>query len=126
MKKLLISVVAVAFVAMMIANVYANCEPPPCPPPPCETPGFSPGFWKHNFRVYLGLTNGKYSAFEGGELDGVKVTADMLEDFADIVEVTLEEAYAAVSAKGGPPNNMIRADMANAFNDAAGYGPFED
>jgi len=93
-------------------------------PPRC--PGFTPGFWKHNIGVYLGLRHGSYSAFEGGPLDGVKVTGPMLEELAGIVGVSLEDAYDAVNAKGGPPNNMIRADMANAFNAAAGYGPFED
>jgi hypothetical protein len=89
-------------------------------------PGFTPGFWKHNIGVALGYNPGKYSAFEGGPLDGVKVTEAKLLELAGIVGVSLEEAYAAVNAKGGPPNNMIRADMANAFNAAAGYGPFED
>ena len=89
-------------------------------------PGFTPGFWKHNIGVALGINPGSYSAFEGGPLDGVKVTEEKLLELAGIVGVSLEEAYAAVSAEGGPPNNMIRADMANAFNDAAGYGDYVD
>ncbi len=89
-------------------------------------PGFTPGFWKHNLGVALGYNPGKYSAFTGGPLDGVKVTESKLLELAGIVGVTLEQAYAAVNAKGGPPNNQIRADMANAFNAAAGYGDFMD
>jgi hypothetical protein len=85
-------------------------------------PGYTPGFWKHNIGVALGYNRGKYSAFN----DGTKLTLAMLQGYAADVGVTLEQAYAAVNAKGGPPNNMIRADMANAFNAAAGYGPFED
>jgi hypothetical protein len=91
-----------------------------------QCPGFTPGFWKHNIGVALGYNPGKYSAFKDGPLDGVKVTEAKLLELAGIVGVSLEEAYNAVNAKGGPPNNMIRADMANAFNAAAGYGPFED
>jgi hypothetical protein len=90
--------------------------------PPRE-PGYTPGFWKHNIGVAIGENRGKYSAFED---TGIKVTEAMLIGFAADVGVSLPEAYAALTAKGGPPNNMIRADMANAFNDAAGYGPFED
>jgi hypothetical protein len=51
----------------------------------------------------------------------------MLQGYAATVGVTLEEAYAAVSAKGNTEGQaQIRADMANAFNAAAGYGPFVD
>jgi len=88
-----------------------------------RVPGYTPGFWKHNIGVALGENRGKYSAFED---TGIKVTEAMLIGFAADVGVTLPEAYAALTAKGGPPNNEIRADMANAFNEAAGYGPFED
>ncbi len=84
-------------------------------------PGYTPGFWKHNIGVYLGENPGKYSAFR----DGTKLTAAMLEGYAAIVGVSLEEAYEDLSARG-PGMNMVRADMANAFNAAAGYGPFQD
>jgi len=89
--------------------------------PPC--PGFTPGFWKHNIGVALGYNKGDYSAFR----DGTKLTLAMLQGYAVTVGVTLEEAYAAVSAKGNTAGEaQIRADMANAFNAAAGYGPFVD
>jgi len=85
--------------------------------------GYTPGFWKHNIGVALGYNRGSYSAFR----DGTKLTAAMLAGYAATVEVTLEEAYAAVSAKGNREGQaQIRADMANAFNAAAGYGPFVD
>jgi len=90
-------------------------------PPP--SPGYTPGFWKHNIGVALGYNRGDYSAFS----DGTKLTAEMLAGYAATVGVTLEEAYAAVSAKGNTEGQaQIRADMANAFNAAAGYGPFVD
>ena len=89
---------------------------------PLET-GYTPGFWKHNIGVALGYNKGHYSAFR----DGTKLTAAMLQGYAAIVGVTLQEAYAAVSAKGNTEGQaQIRADMANAFNAAAGYGPFVD
>jgi hypothetical protein len=89
---------------------------------PLET-GYTPGFWKHNIGVALGYNNGHYSAFR----DGTKLTAAMLQGYAAIVGVTLQEAYTAVSAKGNTEGQaQIRADMANAFNAAAGYGPFVD
>jgi len=53
------------------------------------------------------------------------VEAKLLE-LAEIIGVSLQEAYDAVSAKGGPPRNMIRTDMVNAFNNAAGYSDYVD
>lgn len=87
---------------------------------PLET-GYTPGFWKHNIGVALGYNNGAYSAFR----DGTKLTAAMLQTYAATVGVTLQEAYAALTAKG-PHMDTVRANMANAFNAAAGYGPFID
>lgn len=84
-------------------------------------PGYTPGFWKHNIGVYLGENRGAYSAFS----DGTKLTATMLEGYASSAGVSLQEAYDALTAKG-PGMNTVRADMANAFNAAAGYGPFVD
>jgi hypothetical protein len=83
--------------------------------------GYTPGFWKHNIGVALGYNPGAYSAFR----DGTKLTAAMLQGYAATVGVTLKEAYRALTAKG-PHMDMVRADMANAFNAAAGYGPFVD
>jgi hypothetical protein len=86
-------------------------------------PGYTPGFWKHNIGVALGYNRGEYSAFR----DGTKLTAAMLAGYATTVGVTLEEAYAAVSAKGNTEGQaQIRADIANAFNAVAGYDPFVD
>jgi hypothetical protein len=84
-------------------------------------PGYTPGFWKHNIGVALGYNPGNYSAFR----DGTKLTEAMLQGYATTIGVTLQEAYDALTAKG-PGMDMVRADMANAFNAAAGYGPFED
>ncbi len=89
---------------------------------PMLEPGYTPGFWKHNIGVALGYNPGAYSAFR----NGAKLTYTMLQGYAATVGVTLEEAYAALTARRIPGANVIRADMANAFNSAAGYGPFED
>jgi hypothetical protein len=89
---------------------------------PEGAPGFTPGFWKHNIGVALGINPGHYSAFGGGPLDGVKLTSSMLEGYAATVGVTLQEAYDALNTKGQPASTRI--NMANAFNAAAGYGPF--
>jgi hypothetical protein len=104
---------------LLIPGVSAVCDPTP-PPPPCGT-GYTPGFWKHNIGVYLEENPGKYSAFD----DGTKLTDAMIEAYDAIVPGTLEDAYAALRARG-KGSSIIRADMANAFNAAAGFGPFED
>jgi hypothetical protein len=84
-----------------------------------EMPGYTPGFWKHNIGVYLDYNNGSYSAFR----DGTKLTGAMLESYAAIVGVSLQDAYDALSANGRGMDT-VRRDMANAFNAAAGYGPY--
>jgi hypothetical protein len=93
------------------------------PPEEEKAPGFTPGFWKHNIEVRLGLTNGKYSAFEGGPLDGVKLTDQLMDDYLAIIDngLTFEQALANLNLKGWDP---LRTDTANAFNAAAGYGPY--
>ncbi len=88
---------------------------------PILEPGYTPGFWKHNIGVALGFNPGKFSAFS----DGTKLTAGMLQGYAATVGVTLQEAYDALTARG-PGRDVVRTEMANDFNAAAGYGPFED
>jgi hypothetical protein len=90
--------------------------------PPLES-GYTPGFWKHNIGVCLGYSPGHFSAFN----DGTKLTCELLQGYATTVGVSLEDAYAALNSKGNKNGEAaIRADMANAFNAAAGYGPFVD
>lgn len=135
-KKTLISIVAVAFVALMIANVYAPPTiPPPTIPPPTfcgpQCPGFTPGFWKHNIKVRLGLTNGAYSAFEGGPRDGEKLTDDLMDAGLAAINTalgamgvgpfTFEQLLAFLEGPGWSPD---RTNTANWFNKVAGYGPF--
>jgi len=127
MKKTLIAILAVAFVALMITNVYAPCIPtPPCI---CGCPGFTPGFWKHNIKVYLGLTNGAYSAFEGGDLDGVKLTDGIMDGCLLAINTELGDGHTFAELLGyleGPGWSADRTNTANWFNWAVGYRPFED
>jgi len=114
LKKIALGATVIMLFALLVPIVFANGNGN-------GGPGYTPGFWKHNIGVALGYNPGSYSAFN----DGTKLTEIMLEDYADIVGVTLEEAYEALTAKG-PGMNTVRADMANAFNDAAGLGPYVD
>jgi len=135
MKKTLISIVAIAFAALMIANVYAPL--PPVPAPPCGGCGcgFTPGFWKHDIQVRLshapynlGLTNGAYNAFEGGPKDGIKLTDAMMDGFLAKIKAkpgmsgfTFQLALEFLKLPGWSAD---RTNTANWFNWAAGYGPF--
>ncbi|KON33150.1 MAG: hypothetical protein AC479_05560 [miscellaneous Crenarchaeota group-6 archaeon AD8-1] len=85
---------------------------------PC---GLSPGFWKHNIRVALNFP-GRYSVPHDGE---PRIDYDIISGYADSIGVTLEQALEALTAKG-PGSDIIRLEMANAFNAAAGYEPYSD
>ncbi|WGM90409.1 MAG: hypothetical protein NUK63_04615 [Candidatus Bathyarchaeum tardum] len=87
-----------------------------------ELDGLSPGFWKHNIAVYLGENPGRYSVPHEGE---PRITDEILEAYFDMIPVTAEDAYAALTAKG-KGSGQIRLDMANLFNAAAGYAPYSD
>jgi len=111
------------FATLLIPAVSANCEPPPNEHNGCERePGFTPGFWKHNIRVALGYP-GRYSVFDRGPLEGTRVTEAMLLGWCPVA--TLQLALDDLTARG-PGSREIRTAMANAFNDAAGYDPFDD
>lgn len=129
MKKTLISIAAVAFVALMITNAYAVIcvtTPPHCT---LRCPGLTPGFWKHNIEVYLGYTNGAYSALP----DGTKLTNGLMEtylagiqsgvlpDYPGIPGLTFDQALTFLK---GPGWSADRTNIANWFNFEAGYGWF--
>jgi len=90
-------------------------------------PGFTPGFWKHNIEVRLGLTKGAYNAFEGGPLDGVKLTDAMMDGYLAAINTALGASFTFgtllgyLQLKGWDP---LRTNTANWFNYEAGYGPF--
>ena len=125
MKKALIGMVAVAFVALMITNAYAQLPSIPTPPCSCGCPGPTPGFWKHNIQVRLDGDSIGYSALP----DGTKLTDALMDQYRDAIhaypgpQFTFEDALVYLKLKGWSTD---RTNTANWFNWAAGYGPFED
>ena len=126
MKKTLISIVAVAFVALMIANVYAQLPSVPHQPCSCGCTGLTPGFWKHNIQVYLDGDSIGYSALP----DGTKLDDAMMLGFLTAIhneptipgpQFTFEQALAYLKLPGWSTD---RTNTANWFNWAAGYGEF--
>ena len=115
MKKYVVAFIAVAMLASMIGGVFAQC---------CCAPGFTPGFWKHNIGVYIGVAEGAQSAFEGGPYDGQK--ADAFLDTVGWDTAGWQAVLDVLSARGGGEIAQARADAANALNAMAGYGPFID
>jgi hypothetical protein len=138
MKKILLGVVAVAFVALMITNANCCCVPPQCnrchiPPPPncnCRCPGFRPGFWKHNIKVRLGLAKGGYSTFKGGPLNGVKLNDSMMDCYLCDIRCALNDSSfsykQALTYLSGKCGSTDRTNMANWFNWFAGYGWYKN
>jgi hypothetical protein len=98
-------------------------------------PGFTPGFWKHDIQVRLShapynedLTKASYNAFSGGPRDGDKLTDALMDTLLATVHtmpgfaaLTFDQALANLQLQG---NNPLRTATANAFNAAAGYGPY--
>lgn len=87
-----------------------------------EKEGLSPGFWKHNLKVYLELTRGRYSVPHEGE---PRIDGPTLEAYLATIGVSAPDAYDTLTTRG-PGSEVIRLDMANAFNSAAGYTPYSD
>jgi hypothetical protein len=88
--------------------------------------GLSPGFWKHNVRVALEYP-GEYSVPHCGEprIDYPTILGYAEAATGETGEDALWAALDALTAKG-PGSAMIRLDMCNEFNAAAGYTPYED
>jgi hypothetical protein len=139
MKKLAISILTVAFIVLLFANAV-NAQlmiPAPCENE-CGPCGLTPGFWKHNLKVYLtsvygeDLTNGKYSAAYD-----VKMTDQSMTDLLTNIKGSLvylgaipdtmtlqtlaEELLAALELPG---SNMNRTYAANWFNYWMGFTPY--
>lgn len=124
MKKTLISIVAVAFVALMITNVYAQL--PSVPHQPCGGCGcgLTPGFWKHNIQVRLNGDSIGYSALP----DGTKLTDALMDGYLAAIhaysggpQFTFAQALVYLKLPGWSTD---RTNTANWFNWAAGYGEF--
>jgi len=80
-----------------------GCVCPPCPPPPCEE-GKSPGYWKHECKVLLGLIGGR-------------LHEPMFPTWLGMLGMTVEEAYEVFTTGTAAE----RYALANAFNELAGY-----
>lgn len=126
--KAFFSVAALTLALVILLPTVAAVSVPPPPCCSCCAPGFTPGFWKHNIEVYLGDTNGAYSAFSGGPRDGDKLTDAMMESFLNAIKaqpgmssLTFEQALAYLNLPGWSTD---RTNTANWFNWAAGYGPY--
>jgi hypothetical protein len=65
---------------------------------------------------------GRYSVPHEGE---PRITEAILLAYAGEIGVTLPEALEALTAQG-PGSDVIRLNMANSFNAAAGYAPYSD
>ena len=121
-KKELIGIAAVALVALMISNVYAQLptvRKPLCLP---DIPGLTPGFWKHNIEVRLDLTNGAYSALP----DGTKLDDGMMDGWLAEIQVYLPwfTFPLALQYLELPGWSTDRTNTADWFNWAAGLGYF--
>lgn len=86
-----------------------------------RSPGLTPGFWKNNLSVYLGIANGNrgYSDPTGA----LYVTKATMGDFFASLDgmYNLEDLYNQLSYKGGGATGAsIRNNAANIFNNAAG------
>jgi hypothetical protein len=110
MKKTVIAIAAVAMLAIMIPFTFADVVLPPCH---CA-PGRTPGYWKHQLKVYLGETNGKYSWYFGD----TKMSDDYMELILAAAGNTAEFALSRLEAKG-PGSAEIRYYQANLLNMAA-------
>ena len=112
-KKIVIGIAAVALLSAIVANAYA-----------CVGPGLSPGFWKHNIGVYLGLKNGEYSdpGYTAGE-----VSKDTMGDWlqAHWTDAQLLVLFNDLCTQGGgAAGAAIRVAAANVFNAAADLFPY--
>jgi hypothetical protein len=90
----------------------------------CErSPGLTPGFWKNNLAVYLGLANGDrgYSDPTGSPT----VTKDTMGAFFDSLAGTydLNQLYRELCPQLDGTTADIRNAAANIFNVAAGLSP---
>jgi hypothetical protein len=130
MKKTIVSILGVVMLSLMIGSAFAQL-PDPIPTPEfciCEPAGLTPGFWKHNLGVYLGETNGKYSAIYDNKLDDAQMET-LLEHIRDTFG--LDESYDLTVLAGEllaildePGWSMDRTNVANWFNFWSFIGPY--
>lgn len=115
----ILALVATLVASMTVASALA-----------CELPGLSPGYWKHNVKVYCGGP-GSYS----GDPHETKATMEGYETYIQnniYGPFTLELANEIFQGKAndvillGYKNKDLWLTLANAFNEAAGRLPYSD
>ena len=120
MKKTMIAIAAVAMLAIIIPFTFADVVLPPCG---C-TPGRTPGYWKHQIKVYLThttstvYTKGSYSWY----FDDTKMSDEYMELILAAAGNTAEFALSRLEAKG-PGSAATRDYQANLLNMAAHLDP---
>ncbi len=111
-RKIIISLAALTLLALAVSNTFAAYA---CPP------GLSPGYWKHNVKVYCGGP-GHYSG-------DPKETDASMENYESIIQGWGYPWFTLEWANERFQNNQYKnlwLDLANAFNAAAGRLPYSD
>jgi len=109
-KKIILSVAALALIAVVVSNVYVARA---CPP------GLSPGYWKHNVKVYCGGP-GSYSG-------DPHETADTMEEYETYIQTHFYGPFTLEKANIAFQDNQYKGYwllLANWFNAAAGRLPY--
>jgi len=100
-----------AMLALVVPFAFA-CEPPPPPPP-----GHSPGYWKHNVRVYCrGIAH--YNNEE---------STSTMEAYEAYIIANIDSGFTLCWADMVMWNNAFKSiwiTVADYFNEAAGLGPY--
>jgi hypothetical protein len=112
-KKILIGIAAVGLLLpfLLVGSVSA-----------CTGPALTPGFWKHNVGVYLGLQNGTYSdpVYYPGYTPVVTAATMGAWLAAHWTHAELLTLYNELNTKGGgAAGDLIRNTAADVFNKAA-------
>ena len=114
MKKILIGTAAIALMALLMVGTASACV---------YGPGLSPGFWKHNLGVYLGLEKGAYS----DPINSPYVSKDTMATWlggAD-PQSSLTYLYNQLSIQGGgAAGAAARLAAANVLNADAGLSNY--
>lgn len=97
LNKVALGLALLAMTVLMVSPVFA-CEPP-------LEPGLSPGYWKHQVKVYF--TGRGHAHVDGATLESYGI---------DLVS-----AYEVFT---NPALNHMWLDLANDFNAAAGLAPY--
>ena len=111
-KRILFGVLTIALMTLMVSTVTAchYCKP-----------GLSPGYWKHNVKVYV-EGRGSYSG------DYPKMTAALLEQCEAAIQVN-HPSFTLEWANEKFQDNAYKdmwLTIANWFNAAAGRAPYSD